>query len=558
MSFRRGSFKSFAISIIQIITIISQVLTEEPRFAEPIPNVTVALGRDASLPCVVEHLGTYKISKYNCIPTPFYTWQLTRRCRARQRAGCPAGNLPQLVSATSSSPIDAGMWVYLLKDKWNMIKTVSGKNEVTRPRITKQRVAKLAIREITCAAHFELPLIAERKAITAIALGAGQACSMQYAAYSVQSAACRMQCTVAWIHIDRQMILTIHRHVITRLARFSVSHDNAMTWLLHVSQVQQEDRGYYMCQVNTNPMISQVGYLQVVVPPNILDEESTQSAVAVRENQNISLVCKADGFPTPKIMWRREDGQPISVDRRKKVTVYEGDSLSLQRISRTEMGAYLCIATNAVPPSVSKRIIVDVEFSPMIWVPNQLVGAPAGTDVTVDCHTEAHPRAISYWVYDNVMVLPTKKYAVTTDENSYRAHMKLTVRNLQSGDFGNYRCISKNSLGETEGSIRLYEIPMPSTSPKATEMKSTVNKESVRRANVSRAVQREHVREHEREATERPSVVRAQLDRAPERDAAHHVYRAPHPQHASGTVDHRCWRHTYLVVILLVQIDFLV
>ncbi|CAH0700243.1 unnamed protein product [Spodoptera exigua] len=142
------------------------------------------------------------------------------------------------------------------------------------------------------------------------------------------------------------------------------------------------------------------------------------------------------------------------------------------------MGAYLCIATNAVPPSVSKRIIVDVEFSPMIWVPNQLVGAPAGTDVTVDCHTEAHPRAISYWVYDNVMVLPTKKYAINTEENSYRAHMKLTVRNLQTGDFGNYRCISKNSLGETEGSIRLYEIPMPSTSPKATEMKSNANKES--------------------------------------------------------------------------------
>ncbi|KAG8229076.1 hypothetical protein J437_LFUL005710 [Ladona fulva] len=35
-------------------------LSEEPRFAEPIPNVTVAVGRDASLPCVVEHLGTYK------------------------------------------------------------------------------------------------------------------------------------------------------------------------------------------------------------------------------------------------------------------------------------------------------------------------------------------------------------------------------------------------------------------------------------------------------------------------------------------------------------------
>ncbi|XP_046399098.1 lachesin-like isoform X2 [Ischnura elegans] len=310
------------LATLHLISLLCQALSEEPRFAEPIPNVTVAVGRDASLPCVVEHLGTYK---------------------------------------------------------------------------------------------------------------------------------------VAWIHIDRQMILTIHRHVIARLPRFSVSYDNQKTWLLHVTAVQQEDRGYYMCQVNTNPMISQVGYLQVVVPPNILDEESSQSSVAVRENQNITLMCKADGFPEPKIMWRREDGQGINIDRRNKVTVYEGDQLTLTRIGRSEMGAYLCIATNGVPPSVSKRIIVDVEFSPMIWVPNQLVGAPAGTDVTIECHTEAYPRAISYWVYDSVMLLSTKKYATDTTENSYRAHMKLTIRGLRDRDFGNYRCISKNSLGETEGSIRLYE-----------------------------------------------------------------------------------------------------
>jgi hypothetical protein len=29
---------------------------------------------------------------------------------------------------------------------------------------------------------------------------------------------------------------------------------------------------------------------------------------------------------------------------------------------------------------------------PLFIVPNQLVGAPSGTDVTIDCHTEAHPR----------------------------------------------------------------------------------------------------------------------------------------------------------------------
>lgn len=36
-------------------------MMDEPRFAQPIPNVTVAVGRDANLPCVVESLGTYKV-----------------------------------------------------------------------------------------------------------------------------------------------------------------------------------------------------------------------------------------------------------------------------------------------------------------------------------------------------------------------------------------------------------------------------------------------------------------------------------------------------------------
>jgi len=69
---------------------------------------------------------------------------------------------------------------------------------------------------------------------------------------------------VAWIHVGRQMLLTVHKHVVVKVPRFSVSHDNQKTWLLHISSVQQDDRGYYMCQVNTNPMISQVGFLQVV------------------------------------------------------------------------------------------------------------------------------------------------------------------------------------------------------------------------------------------------------------------------------------------------------
>lgn len=104
-----------------------------------------------------------------------------------------------------------------------------------------------------------------------------------------------------------------------------------------------------------------------------------------------------------------------------------------------------------------------IDFWPFFWqVPNQLVGAPKGTNVTLECHTEAFPRAISYWVYDNMMILTTGKYQTESSEANYRTHMKLTIRDLREKDFAyRYRCLSKNSLGETEGSIRLYGEMQP-------------------------------------------------------------------------------------------------
>lgn len=122
------------------------------------------------------------------------------------------------------------------------------------------------------------------------------------------------------------------------------------------------------------------------------------------------------------------------------------------------------------PPSLASETLMiccvcGFSVSPMIWVPNQLVGAPSGTDVTIDCQTEAHPKSINYWSFrdSKTMLFPSKKYATADAENSYRIHMRLTIRDLGLSDFGNYKCISKNSLGETEGSIRLYgQCPLPS------------------------------------------------------------------------------------------------
>ncbi|XP_050547926.1 protein amalgam-like, partial [Daktulosphaira vitifoliae] len=117
---------------------------------------------------------------------------------------------------------------------------------------------------------------------------------------------------VGWVKADTKAIQAIHDHVITHNARVSVSHTDDATWNLLIKNVQEEDRGQYMCQINTDPMISQMGYLDVVIPPDIIYED-TSGDVMVPEGGTVKLTCRAKGYPKPHVLWRREDGKDIII-----------------------------------------------------------------------------------------------------------------------------------------------------------------------------------------------------------------------------------------------------
>ena len=107
--------------------------------------------------------------------------------------------------------------------------------------------------------------------------------------------------------------------------------------------------------------------------------------------------------------------------------------------------------------------------------------------MTVECTTEASPKAITYWVFKDVMILRSLRHHTEEEVEGYRLHSRLTIHQVRwlklrqgfhlahvqvtRSDFGAYKCVSKNSLGETEGQIRLYEIASESTvaTPSPTE-----------------------------------------------------------------------------------------
>ncbi|XP_066140748.1 neurotrimin-like isoform X1 [Euwallacea fornicatus] len=271
---------------------------------------------------------------------------------------------------------------------------------------------------------------------------------------------------VAWLRVDTQTILTIHSHVITKNHRIAVNHVEQKTWYLHIRDVQESDKGWYMCQINTDPMKSQVGYMNVVavpvsVPPDILDYP-TSADMVIDENSDVSMRCAATGSPEPTVTWKREDGVLIKLANGSTVPNITGETLNLTKVDREHMAIYLCIASNGIPPSVSKRISLLVQFPPSVWIQFQLIGAYQGQKVTLECHCQAFPKSINYWARDNGEIIPhSTKFVPEIIGDNYKVHMKLTINYLDEHDFGIYKCISKNSLGDMEGSINVYKIPHP-------------------------------------------------------------------------------------------------
>jgi hypothetical protein len=48
-----------------------------------------------------------------------------------------------------------------------------------------------------------------------------------------------------------------------------------------------------------------------------------------------------------------------------------------------------------------------------------------------------------------------EKYEAVSMDNGYNKYMMLKIRSASKGDFGSYKCVAKNSLGETDGVIKL-------------------------------------------------------------------------------------------------------
>ena len=98
------------------------------------------------------------------------------------------------------------------------------------------------------------------------------------------------------------------------------------------------------------------------------------------------------------------------------VTSVSGPSLVFDSVSRAHVASYLCIASNGVPPSVSKRVdlrvqcelreqiiyydkrlLILISVPPMVEVEREVVKARIGGNATLKCKSEAFPPSENFW-----------------------------------------------------------------------------------------------------------------------------------------------------------------
>ncbi|CAB1323870.1 unnamed protein product, partial [Coregonus sp. 'balchen'] len=227
---------------------------------------------------------------------------------------------------------------------------------------------------------------------------------------------------------------------------------------LQISKAAVADSGTYMC-VAQNPAGTALGKtkLRVQVPPVISSQ--TQSYL-VPLDSSITLLCQAEGSPSPSVAWHK-DGQPLSESVRQRVL--SSGSLQIAFGQPGDTGRYTCTAANAAGTS-SLEMSLTVQIPPSIRGGELEVSVVENSQAQMACVAEGVPQPTLSWEKEGTPL------SDTSGEYTILPSGELVIDIAQPDDAGSYTCVATNTVGQDSRTVSLSVH----THPAFTEMLADV------------------------------------------------------------------------------------
>lgn len=160
---------------------------------------------------------------------------------------------------------------------------------------------------------------------------------------------------IVWLKMPKGEILTLNGNRVTQEERISAvcNQNQSPCWSLVLRDVRESDTGFYVCQ--TNSMQTKYVYLDVMVPPKLLTNYPVDR-LNVNQSMKATVECEFYGKPEPLVKWFKY----VNGSQR-EIEMYRGHKTIELFIEKNTPNELECVADNAIPPTVSKKIYLNIQ-----------------------------------------------------------------------------------------------------------------------------------------------------------------------------------------------------
>ncbi|XP_078591705.1 papilin-like isoform X1 [Branchiostoma floridae x Branchiostoma japonicum] len=203
--------------------------------------------------------------------------------------------------------------------------------------------------------------------------------------------------------------------------------------VLEVVQVEPADSGTYTCLVTngfSTPRTKDI-QLNVLVPTVIIPDQTNYVS---RVGETTRLDCRAEGIPTPQVIW--EKGGVLLPGDVPRMFQLPNNSLEIEDASMSDSGEYTCTANNGVGDLQKRLVYLDVDVGLEITIRPKNATIVDGETLILICRASGTPSPQVSWLKE--------EGPLPEDRTQLVANGDLQISPVAMQDSGRYTCIVSN------------------------------------------------------------------------------------------------------------------